>query len=253
MVGGVPPRRLEAHLVVEGEVVLHHLGEARLHDGDHAVRDLVLRGLLVHGRPVRPLLLGHDVAGVGEGRDPAAPLPAGVPPHVVGVEVGGEHVVDLLGPHPGLGEAQEILAARGHVPVGPRALLVVAHAGVDHDGVVPRAEEERLHREDQAVHRRVQGPAGQPRPVGRPLLGGDLREELGGVEVRALRLDDPVDDDVADLLLQHGGASLGRAIGAGQSFEKSISSARVQSRLPPAPTLARTSFRNSQPAGVTRK
>jgi hypothetical protein len=40
--------------------------------------------------------------------------------------------------------------------------------------------------------------------MGRPLLGRDLRKELAGVEVGALGLDDAVDDDVADLSLQHG-------------------------------------------------
>ncbi len=124
--------------------------------------------------------------------------------HVVGVEVGGHDVVDLLRPDSRLGEPLEIRAARRHVPVGARALLVVAHAGVHHDGVVPGLDQERLHREDEAVHRRVQGPARQPLPIGRPLLGRDLREEPRRVEVRALRLEDPVDGDLADLLLQHG-------------------------------------------------
>src|SRR6202045_1007159 len=56
--------------------------------------------------------------------------------------------------------------------------------------------------------RGARGPAGEPLPVGRPLLGRDLGEEARRVEVRTLRLEDPVDGDVADLLLQHEGGLL---------------------------------------------
>src|SRR5215470_9014731 len=204
VVGRVSGCRLEPYLVAQPEVVLDHLGAAGLDDGDHAVLDLVLRRLLVQGGPVGPLLLGHHVLGVGERRHPAPVLEARVPSDVVGVEVGAQHVVHLLRAHPGLGEALQILTARGHVPVRPRPPLVVAHAGVDHHGVVARAKEERLHRERQRIRPRIHGPAGEPPPIGRPLLGGDLREELAGVEVGTLGLDGAVDDDGADLSLQHG-------------------------------------------------
>src|SRR5689334_20751995 len=57
----VSRRRLQPDLVADPVVVLDHDREAGLDDRDHAVADLVLRRLLVQTRPVRPLLLGHDV------------------------------------------------------------------------------------------------------------------------------------------------------------------------------------------------
>jgi hypothetical protein len=70
---------------------------------------------------------------------------------VISVHVGADDVVDLLRPHAGVREALEKLAARRHVPVRARALLVVAHAGVDEDDMVTCAQQVRLHGKHEPV------------------------------------------------------------------------------------------------------
>ena len=82
-------------------------------------------------RPVLVLRPAEQVAGVREGRDPAPVGPAGVPAHVVEVEVRAAHHVDLVDRVAGLGQPVGELLGAGE-PGHPRD-LPVADARVHHD------------------------------------------------------------------------------------------------------------------------
>ena len=112
----------------------------------------------VRALPVLELPARHDVARVGKGRHPAPVLETGIPAHVVPVQMRAHDVIDFLGLHPGAGEIGEEGRTQP-VELRPRrALLVVAEAGIDQDGVAAGPDDERVEAEDQLAGRRIDEP-----------------------------------------------------------------------------------------------
>ena len=97
--------------------------------GEHDACGIVAAG------PVGPeepkICFRQQVAGVGERRCPAVGATPGVPADVIGVQMGVDHHVDVLGRHPRGGQRTEEVGfqmiQRRHVP----AVAAVAHTGVD--------------------------------------------------------------------------------------------------------------------------
>ena len=93
----------------------------------------------------------EQVPGVGECRHESAILQLGVPADVVGVQVGAQHVVDLIGNHARRGQARRVVAAHPVPRRDDAAVAVVADAGVHQDGVMRRADHERVNTDSSPV------------------------------------------------------------------------------------------------------
>ena len=166
----------QADVVADGVVAADEVGAMGGDDGQDAVGHGADGGLGVALGPEGELGRGEEVAGIGEGGHPAAVDAAGVPADVVGVQVGAEDDVDVLGREAGGGEGIEPEAVGLAVPDGAvRQVLVVADAGVDEDGVVGGPDDEGLEAEDDAVLG-VEGVGGEPVAV----LGEQVGGECGG-------------------------------------------------------------------------
>jgi hypothetical protein len=89
--------------------------------------------------PVRQFTLGEHILGLREGGNPAAILQARVPSHVIDVQMRAHDVVDVIQGEAGGRQALFIAVAVQHVPHRAlRSRLVIADAGIDHDGVLGR-------------------------------------------------------------------------------------------------------------------
>ncbi|GCC48700.1 hypothetical protein chiPu_0032795, partial [Chiloscyllium punctatum] len=139
-------RRRQRHGIVERIVVVDQERLPGLDDrqaivAKHRAGWIGAPGVL--GLPGRILALVEDVFRVREGRHPASVAQRGVPAGVVDMQMGAEHVVDLL---IGDAEREQLVAPallarkveRRRVP------LVLAGAGVDQDGVARRPHHEGL-------------------------------------------------------------------------------------------------------------
>ncbi len=146
------------------------------------------------------IALWHQVGRVREGRHPGLAVEAGVPAHVVDVQVGVDHHVDVLG-------LQTPAAARlsrnaGVQPVphrDVRPLLVVADTGVDQDGAPFAAQHPGLDGRDAAGPcSGFQKSGSQPVLCWLPSRARCCREELCGAHLHgAVVLLDTGDGDVA--------------------------------------------------------
>ena len=191
----------EADLVVECVVVGHDVGLPGLDDGKHAVVDAavgIFLAALVDFDPVLVLGAREEVARVGETRHPAPAREARVPPHMVGVEMGAHHEIDIFGREADGGEVVEIAARRPPRPGRVEAaLLVVADAGIDQDRAMPRPQHIGLHRHHDLVGRGVEEAGLQPVPVRGEVFPGRVGEQEEDFEIGFLGFDDPVPFDPA--------------------------------------------------------
>ena len=114
----VAGRGLEPDLVVEGIVARDQLRLPGRDHRQHAVLEREARELGVAQLPRLELLPGEYVAGVGEGRHPAAVHQPGVPADVVAVHVGAHDEVDVLQGHAERMQRLHIGIVGLHVPGG---------------------------------------------------------------------------------------------------------------------------------------
>ena len=132
--------------------------EAALNDRQHAVLVAAVIGL----RPLCGLTgaqldlgLAHEIARIGKRRHPAAGDQARVPADVVGVEMGAEHDIDILGRAAGRSKMGDVMATGALVPVWPRrSRLMFADTGIDQDRLAAKADQMAL---DRKVHQRIRG------------------------------------------------------------------------------------------------
>lgn len=214
--GGVPGCGQQAqsvrHLDPLGRYV-DQVEQARLLDGDDGVAEHAAPRLVhVVGGPELVLRPRRQVARAREGRHPGTVDLTGVPSDVVGVQMGEDHQIDVLGGEPDVREACEVVRTE-LVPggVGPR--LAVADPGVDEDA-------QTVHDQREAVTVEVQD-AVRVREVGaQPVVfgdhaGGGGREQPRSGRGRQGHLVDPVDGDVPDGPVGGaGGGRLGELCGA---------------------------------------
>ena len=201
----VAGRRFQPHLVVERKVGFDDRRLPRLQNRVHAVDQMRLRRLVVQFLPALQFAAREDVLRVGEGGHPAPVAQLRVPADVIRVQVGAEHVVDVLGRHPGLAQQRQEGAELLHVPArAPLAWLVVAHARVDDDGVVRGLDQERLEHQHQVAGGRIHGARQHPGAVRFPILRAGFGKKRQGLEIGADRFHDAGDADVAELALLHG-------------------------------------------------
>jgi hypothetical protein len=209
---------------LQGEVLVDAVYAVPEHDPPRAVegRDAVLVDESVALAPAAAVGVArpevgvvrrrYEVLGVREGRHPLAAAVAvggagaaaavtavggsGVPADVVGVEMGVDDDVHVLGADPGpLQDAEEVplpvVELRRAGPLAP-----VAHAGVDQDRPSPAAQHPCLQRHDRPVALRIPVVRCQPVLVLLPGLPAGRGDELAGGRERPLPLDDPDDLDV---------------------------------------------------------
>ena len=204
MAGIVPYGEQRIGLVV----ALDHDGLAGLDDRQHriverAVVDALLGLALV--LPVRVLALGEEIARVGKGRHPAAILELGVPAHVIDMQVRAHHEVDRLGRT--AASLQAIEERRVElVPGRVVALLVVAEAGIDQDGVAAGLHDPGVHGADEAVGARFDMIGHHPDLLGVEGLLVELGEHAVGPKARGAELLDFLDGGATDLANRHGAA-----------------------------------------------
>ena len=132
---------------------------------------------LVLRHPELVFAAAKHVAGVREGRHPAAVLKPCVPADVVGVQVGAKDVVDAV--RRGTGRFQAVEEAGLQMaPVGPgAALLAVAHAATDPDTLAADLDHPGMHAEQDAPPDRVIVTRCHPAEVVLQVLLGREREE----------------------------------------------------------------------------
>ena len=197
----VARREREGYLVVERVVVGHDVGLAGLDHREHAVVDAavgIFLAALVDRDPVVVLGACEEVARVGEGRHPAPVHQPRVPAHVVGVEMGAHHEVDIVGREADGGEPVEVSRRRAVRPGRVEAaLLVVADAGIDQDRPVPGPQHVGLHRHHQPVRGGVEEAGLEPGAVRGEGLLTRVRQQEEHVEIGLLGFDDPVPLDFA--------------------------------------------------------
>ncbi len=202
--GGVAGRRDQADLGGEDGVHLHIFGQARVEDRLHRVGQDLKVGLVAVGAPVLMIDAADQVAGVGEGGHPLAVLQAGVPAHMVDVQVGADHRIHALGRPAGIAHViHERRIERLHADLLAR--LVVADAGVDHQPHPGRIDQQRVERQQHGV---VLGPDEvriEP-GHGAQRLGRRLWQEgvLGAPGNGDFQLHHPRDGHIADLPAEHG-------------------------------------------------
>ncbi len=188
--GRVPGCRRQRHVRSEPRIGGDQIDQTRV---DHRL-DRIGAQHLIHPRvfalPVLPLGVGKEVAGVRKRRNPRPVDQAGVPSHVVDVEVGTQHGVDRLRWEAGCGQILEE-RARAHAPRLDRALLVVAEAGVDEDAPPVALDDQRPDRHvDLALRRRVV--RDHPPDLADPVRGRVGEQPMGRRGRRQLRdLRDP--------------------------------------------------------------
>jgi hypothetical protein len=85
---------------------------------------------------------------------------------------------------------------------------MIAHAGIDEDSVMARAQEKRLNGHDEVSASRVQRARLHPGPMPLPVVGRAPGKEAQRFEPGADRLDDALDDDLTERVLFHGAFSL---------------------------------------------
>ncbi len=204
MAGRVPRRRRQSDEIVERVVVvdqqplpgLHHRLAVEAPDVAGRIFFL-LRRLLPGG----VFALVEDVFRLREGRHPAAVHQPRVPAAMVDVQMGAEHVVDVLEAQPARVELVEPALLRE--VERRRVALVLAGAGVHQDRMMRRAHHEGLVGDHHAVRRAVEHEIRHlcEVPVGDfPVV---FREEILRPTPRAIALDDAGDRRVADLDLFH--------------------------------------------------
>ncbi len=131
------------------------------------------------------------VDGVGEGGHPLAVPLDGVPADVVGVQMGVDHHVDVLGPHTGGREQVEEVAVPLVEEAVVRALPTVPDAGVDQDGAAPVADHPALQGAEMGVVGAVPVVGREQVRVPLPVLGRRPGHDVGGGHERPLPLPDP--------------------------------------------------------------
>ena len=147
----------------------------------------------------------HNVAGVGEGGDPAAIEQLGVPADVIDMQMGAEHVVHIFRLHAGCGEALQIGGVEHVEAVRARAVFAVAAAGIDQDGVVLGFDHPGMDGGDEAAAFGLVVVRRQPAAV----FGEDgrvpIRQQAVGGEAGTHLFFDAGDGDVTDAMRGHGG------------------------------------------------
>jgi hypothetical protein len=118
---------------------------------------------------------------------------------VVDVQVCAQDVVDVLDLEASLGEVLHVGAVQHMEARLAGTLLVVADAGVDQDGVVPRPQHPAVDRGHDAVDLRVVVGRRQPGQVRLDVLGRPIGQQHVGLEAMAQALLDAPHLDVADI------------------------------------------------------
>ena len=154
--------------------------------------------------PVLQFLLRKQILGVFERRRPCAVLEFGVPADVVAVQVRAHDVVDLVRVDAGGRQFVHVPGVVTHVVERPGlAVLVVANAGVDDDGVALRFHDEAVVAEDDRARVVVEEMRVHPVPV----LVEDFLRNLGKpvlvAVLGAFLVDHAGNRGVADELLFH--------------------------------------------------
>src|SRR4030095_3219662 len=144
------------------------------------------------------LAAADDGAGIGKGRHPAAVFQARVPADMIPVQVGAHHVVDILDPDPRMCEVCCVMAPQP-VKLRPgRALLVIAEAGIDEDGVTSRLHDEAVKTEDELARRRVDQPGSRHVRGGAQYIRIEIGKENVGGNERPFELGDALYLEIAD-------------------------------------------------------
>ena len=125
---------------------------------------------------------------VRERRHPAPVAQLRVPAHMVHMQVGAQHEVDVFGLEARLRQPLEVRLLEVVESRRVRACLVVADAGVDEDDVPLRAQEPRMRPHHEAFLHRVVVVGCEPAEVALDRLRGQVGQEVGRRERRAERL-----------------------------------------------------------------
>ncbi len=169
-------------------------------DGVDGVPEHLAAGVVhVLAGPVVPLRTGRQVAGAGEGGDPAVLVGDGVPADVIGVQMGEEDQVHRLRGEAGRRQPLEIVRVEV-VPGGVGPGFAVADAGVDEEAHALHLQREAVRGQAQVtvlvgevrpqpggLGQHVRGGLGQQPPAGRrgerglvDTADGDLADRPGG-------------------------------------------------------------------------
>ena len=202
----MPRRRRQRNGIVERVIVVNQDGLPGLDDRQAIVaknrpRRVGALGILRLPRRIFPLM--EYVLGIGKRRHPAPVAQRGIPAGMVDVQMGAEHVIDLL-----VGDAEREQLVAPALLAGKverrRMALVLAGAGIDQDGVARRADDKGLvgdHHQAQRGVEHLRLHAGQMMLEDGIVIG---REEILRPPPRSLPFDHRVDGDVADPELLHG-------------------------------------------------
>src|SRR6516165_11073831 len=101
--------RGQPNVIVDGIVAGDKLSLFCIDDRQDAVPHRVEWGLAIYALPIFEFFFREEISGIGEGRDPAAILPPGVPAHMIAVQMRAHDNVDIVdsdagrfqGLHPG--------------------------------------------------------------------------------------------------------------------------------------------------------
>ena len=155
MAGRMAARRDQIDLVADLVISVHQIDQAGIDDRLNRIREgLVLDHVpAVRGEqilalaPIFELVPFEQIAGVGEGRHPLAVDQHRVPADMIDMEMGAEHDIEAFAREARAFEVLEEggLEVRHHLHC---ALLVIADAGVDHDPLRRRVDDERVHAHD---------------------------------------------------------------------------------------------------------
>ena len=176
------------------------VGAVGRHDRQHGIRDpwACRRFLVLTPGPMGQFAFGEHIACLREGRYPTAIFEPRVPADMVGMQMRAHDEIDVIDREPARREVAVVAIGIHHVPeAAPRPRLVIADAGIDHDGVMRGLHDVALDAQDQPVFG-IEKSGLQPPPVLLEQLAGHGREKLPRREERRLLLDNAVNGDVAD-------------------------------------------------------
>src|SRR5262245_49762351 len=148
-------------------------------------------------QPVLQLAPTDQMAGVGEGQDPAAIMQARIPANMIDVQMGTEHDIDRLRRDAEPRKTFQETAVAAAVKSGEeRPLLVLPDTGIDQDRLARGTEHIGLDARDHHSPFKIDMVGFEKRPQALHLLPLCLRKELRDRQFKAVDVDQDVHDTV---------------------------------------------------------